>query len=249
MPEGGRLIISTRGERLDAGFCAQHPWARSGSYAVVDVTDSGPGIPPEILEHIFEPFFTTKEVGKGTGLGLATVYGIVKQHDGFIHVLTTPGGSTFLVYLPASQAEPTAEEPQPAAPAAGKGHETILLAEDEELVRNLTLRVLEQNGYRVLVAKDGDEAIGLVEARGAEIDLALLDVVMPKVSGPQVRARIRELQPQMAVLFCSGYSRHMLRAGALGEDEGAELLVKPYAPATLLSRVRALLASRGTAQG
>jgi PAS domain S-box-containing protein len=245
MPGGGRITISTSVEQVGEAFCEEHPWARAGEFVVVEVSDTGPGIPAEILDHIFEPFFTTKEVGKGTGLGLATVYGIVKQHDGMIDVATRPeGGTAFRIYLPASRETPRAEDPPGAATLARLGHETILLAEDEELVRNLALRVLEQGGYRVLVAKDGAEAIALVESRGAEIDLALLDVVMPKANGPQVRARIRDIQPGMAVLFCSGYSRQMLPEDVVPENENIELLVKPYAPRALLDRVRTTLARR-----
>jgi len=245
MPDGGRITISTAREEVDEAFCARHAWARAGEFVVIEVADTGPGIPAAILDHIFEPFFTTKEVGKGTGLGLATVYGIVKQHEGMIDVSTPPGGGTaFRIFLPASRQAATVEEPPDAAALAREGHETILLAEDEELVRNLALRVLEHGGYRVLVAKDGAEAIALVESRGSEIDLALLDVVMPKANGPQVHARIRAIQPGMAVLFCSGYSRQMLPDSVVREDETIELLVKPYSPRLLLERVRASLARR-----
>ncbi len=245
MPGGGRLTISTRREVVGREFCERHPWARAGEFVVVEVADTGPGIPPDILDRIFEPFFTTKEVGKGTGLGLATVYGIVKQHEGMIDVSVPPGGGTvFRIFLPATSEEPKVEDAADPGALARTGHETILLAEDEELVRALALRVLEQGGYRVLVARDGAEAIALVESRGAEIDLALLDVVMPKANGPQVRARIRDIQPGMAVLFCSGYSRQVLPENVVPEDESIELLVKPYAPRVLLDRVRAALARR-----
>jgi PAS domain S-box-containing protein len=245
MPGGGRITIATGRERIGREFCEQRPWAHPGEFVVVQVADTGPGIPPEVLEHIFEPFFTTKEVGKGTGLGLATVYGIVKQHDGMIDVSGgATGGTSFRIFFPATPAAAPGDEPAGPPGTASAGHETILLAEDEELVRTLALRVLEQGGYRVVVAKDGAEAIALVESRGAEIDLALLDVVMPKANGLQVRARIRAIQPGMAVLFCSGYSRQMLPDSLVPADEGIELLVKPYAPRLLLDRVRAALARR-----
>jgi two-component system cell cycle sensor histidine kinase/response regulator CckA len=250
MPEGGRITMSTSRVVIDSAFCEQRPWARQGEFVLLTVSDTGPGIPPDIVEHIFEPFFTTKDVGKGTGLGLATVYGIVKQHDGMIEVSTGPErGATFLIYLLAAPSDVKPEEPQVSAPAARDGHETILLAEDEDLVRNFALRVLEHGGYRVLVAKDGAEAIALVESRGHEIDLALLDVMMPKVNGPQVHARIRQTHPGMAVLYCSAYSRQALTDSAVPDEESLELLLKPYAPRVLLERVRAVLAARARAGG
>jgi PAS domain S-box-containing protein len=243
MPDGGRLTISTARAQVDDAFCEAHAWARTGEFAVIQVADSGPGIPPGVIEHIFEPFFTTKEVGKGTGLGLATVYGIVKQHEGMIDVATPPeGGAVFRIFFPASIEAAASDEPGDASASSRAGHETILLAEDEELVRNLALRVLEHAGYRVLEARDGAEAIALVESRGDEIDLALLDVVMPKASGPQVWARIREIQPGMALLYCSGYSRQTLVETDLAADDHGELLLKPYAPRLLLDRVRGVLA-------
>ncbi len=249
MPGGGRITISTGLEVVGEEFCRRHPWARAGEFVVIEVSDTGPGIPPEILDHIFEPFFTTKEVGKGTGLGLATVYGIVKQHEGMIDVTPRSGGGTsFKIFLPATREAAHVEEPSRAADLGPVGHETILLAEDEELVRSLALRVLEHAGYRVLVARDGAEAIALVESRGSEIDLALLDVVMPKANGPQVRARIRDIHPGMAVLFCSGYSRQMLPGSVVPDDENIELLVKPYAPRVLLDRVRAAMTRRAEAR-
>jgi PAS domain S-box-containing protein len=248
MPDGGRITMSTSSVAVGIEFVEQHPWARPGDFVLLKVSDTGPGIAPEILDHIFEPFFTTKDVGKGTGLGLATVYGIVKQHDGMIDVSTIPGvGTTFLIYLPTSRSEVKPEESRAVAAPMRQGHETILLAEDEELVRNLALRVLEHGGFRVLVAKDGAEAIALVESRGAEIDLALLDVVMPKASGPQVRARIREIQPGMAVVYCTGYTRQMLADNVESDDKTVQLLFKPYEPRTLLERVRAVLAARARA--
>ena len=244
MPGGGSITISTELEVVGDAFCHQHPWARPGEFVVIQVADTGPGIPADVLDHIFEPFFTTKDVGKGTGLGLATVYGIVKQHEGMIDVATRHDGTSFRIFLPATREEVRVEEKKDAVASDRTGHETILLAEDEELVRSLALRVLERGGYRVLVAKDGAEAIALVESRGDEIDLALLDVVMPKANGPQVRARIRDIQPGMALLFCSGYSRQMLPGSVVPEDESIELLVKPYPPRVLLERVRTALAKR-----
>ncbi len=250
MPAGGRITLSTALAVIGADFLERHSWARPGAFVLLKVSDTGPGIPADVLEHIFEPFFTTKDVGKGTGLGLATVYGIVKQHEGMIEVSTlAESGTTFLVYLPAADTAGRPEEPGHVAAPARHADATILLAEDETLVRSLALRVLEQAGFRVLVAKDGAEAIALVESRGAEIDLAVLDVVMPKASGPQVRARIREIQPGMAVIYCSGYSRQMLADSVIADDETADVLRKPYAPRALLDRVRGALTSRARQTG
>ena len=250
MPGGGRITLSTSLVTVGAEFLEARPWARPGRFVLLKVSDNGPGIPPEILEHIFEPFFTTKDVGKGTGLGLATVYGIVKQHEGMIDVSTGPGsGTAFLVYLPVDERETRAAEPRSVEMPERRSHETILLAEDDALVRNLALRVLEQAGFRVLVAQDGLEAMALVESRGAEIDLALLDVVMPKASGPQVRKRIQEVQPGVAVIYCSGYSRQMLAEEADADVERVDLLLKPYTRRMLIDRVRTALASRDQAAG
>ena len=250
MPDGGRITLSTALVTIGAEFMEHRPWARPGRYVLLRVSDNGPGIPPEILEHIFEPFFTTKDVGKGTGLGLATVYGIVKQHDGMIDVSTGPeSGTTFLVYLPADARETRPAESGRVEMTAPRGDQTILLAEDDVLVRNLALRVLEQAGFRVLVAKDGAEAMALVESRGAEIDLALLDMVMPKASGMQVRRRIREIQPTVGVIYCSGYSRQVLTDETDPDKERIELLLKPYTRQMLMDRVRAALASRDQAVG
>ncbi len=250
MPGGGRLTIATALAALGPEFVERHPWARPGRFVVLTVSDTGPGIPPAVLAHIFEPFFTTKDVGKGSGLGLATVYGIVKQHDGMIDVATGPeSGTAFMVYLPAETGTAAPAEPARAQAAGGPGGETILVAEDDALVRALAVRVLEQAGFEVLAARDGAEAIGLVESRGAEIDLALVDLVMPKVSGPQVRRRIRELHPSMAVVYCSGYSRSTAGGGAdEAAEEGTCLLMKPYTRAALLDCVRAALAPRGPAR-
>ncbi len=242
MPGGGRIHIATSNTSVGRDFVQQRGWGREGRYVLLTVSDTGPGIPPALRDRIFEPFFTTKEVGKGTGLGLATVYGIVKQHDGMIEVAgEVPEGATFRIYLPIAPSAEQAERHPPAVPAAPGGHETILLAEDEELVRSLARRVLEKAGYRVLVARDGQEATVLIESCAQEIDLALLDVVMPKGGGREVGARLRALRPDVPVLYCSGYGRQSLDESWLSEVD-AELLLKPYEPKALLRRVHERLA-------
>ncbi len=242
MPEGGRLVVETQTLLLDDEYCRAHPWARKGAFSCLSVSDTGIGMAPEVRQHVFEPFFSTKGVGKGTGLGLATVYGIVKQHEGLIHVYSEPGlGTTFRIYLPLVEEE----EAQPRAvlsahaPVRGKG-ETILLAEDHEMVRALGISILEKHGYRVIAARDGAEAIELFEKYRDEIDLALLDVVMPRKSGKMVYDAIKEVRRELPILFASGYSYQILEIGGVTKDQYA-MISKPYRPQELLSRVRALL--------
>ena len=241
MPSGGQLTIETDGVRVDDAFCKVHPWAVLGDYACLAVTDTGVGIPQEATEHIFEPFFTTKEVGKGTGLGLSMVYGIVKQHDGLIHCYSEVGkGSCFKIYLPKvdSVAVETHESAEASAPA--RGVETILLAEDDEIVRKLAVRVLEKSGYRVLAASDGEEALRLFEEHREEVQIALLDVVMPKAGGREVYEAIRAVRPELPVLFSSGYSTNAIHSGFV-IDEGLHAIQKPYSPTDLLRKIRETL--------
>ena len=213
---------------------------------LVRVADTGPGIPAGLEDRVFEPFFTTKEVGKGSGLGLATVYGIVKQHEGFVEIAhDVAQGAAFDVYIPVAEGAVAAQPQAPRAGSSPEGTGTILLAEDEDLVRRLAKRVLERAGYRVVVARDGAEAVEIVEGGARGIDLALLDVVMPKASGAEVAARLRAVRPDVPVIFCSGYSRQMVDEGWRIEGDEVELLLKPYEPAALLERVHACLARRG----
>ncbi|HEO71305.1 MAG TPA: PAS domain-containing sensor histidine kinase, partial [Candidatus Hydrogenedentes bacterium] len=205
MPQGGRITIRTENAALDAEAAHSHPWVKAGRYVLLTVADTGTGIPEYVQDHLFEPFFTTKEVGKGTGLGLSTVYGIVKQHAGYIEVASQLGrGSTFHVYLPAVDAPPDQPEAASSERLRG-GTETILVAEDDPLVRNLTARILQDAGYTVLRARSGEEAVRLFEAHADEVALLLLDVVMPKLSGVAAFDRIRAIRPDANVLFTSGY--------------------------------------------
>ena len=241
MPQGGRLIIETENVDLDAEYVRRHVGARPGPHVMLAVSDSGVGIPREIERHIFEPFFTTKEPGKGTGLGLATVYGIVKQSGGYIECDSEPGrGTTFRIYLPRVDVPaPGVERLGRPADAAG-GTETILLVEDEEGVRELARDILRATGYTVIEARDGAEALLLSERHQGPLDLLLTDVVMPRMSGRELAERLTSLRPDLSVLYMSGYTDDaVIRHGVLGA--GTAFLQKPFTPAILVGRVRETL--------
>ncbi len=244
MPGGGTLTIETKNAVMDEDWCHDNPWAVQGRYVLLRVTDTGRGMDPATLRQIFEPFFTTKEVGQGTGLGLAMVHGIVCQHGGLVHVESEPDkGSTFNVYMPV--ADQPAENRMPRAHAGVEGgHETILVAEDDEMVRELICSMLEAAGYTVLAACDGDDAMRIVEERAGAIDLALLDVMMPKQGGREVMDRIQEKSPRTRTLFSSAYSEDAIHLNFVIE-EGLNLLVKPYSRAELLNAVREALDTPG----
>jgi CheY-like chemotaxis protein len=196
---------------------------------------------PDVLAHLFEPFFTTKEPGRGTGLGLSTVYGIVKQHRGYIDVTSEPGrGSTFGVYLPRVEVKPASARPEPREGLRPGGRETVLFVEDEVALRDLMQRVLAKGGYTVLAAGDGLEALALVEAHPGPIDLVVTDVIMPRMSGPALAARLRARDPGVRLLYVSGYTADQLRSQPdLGKD--ATLLPKPFTSDGLLRKVREVL--------
>jgi nitrogen-specific signal transduction histidine kinase len=240
MPEGGVLTIETAIQEIDPEFVAAHGFGRIGRYAVLTVTDTGTGMDEQTRRRIFEPFFTTKEVGRGTGLGLAIVYGIVKQHDGFISVYSQVGqGTAFRIYLPLVTRAATAPEP-PGAAAVPGGSELVLLAEDEEEVRRITRAILEEHGYRVLEAADGEEAVRVFRAAEERIDLFLSDVIMPRMNGREALAEMRRSDPGLRVLFTSGYTADVLEQKGILAAPG-ELVSKPASPTDLLRRVRELL--------
>jgi PAS domain S-box-containing protein len=244
MPNGGKLIIATQQRTFRETYEQAHPEARPGEFISLTVTDTGSGISPEHLPRIFEPFFTTKDVGKGTGLGLATVYGIIKQHRGWVEVSSRLGaGTTFEVFLPAASTAAAPASPSPAASPPRGGTETILLVEDDENVRALTRRVLEHFGYRVMEAATGHQALELWPAQGDGVDLLLTDVIMPQgVSGRELAEQLRARRPALKVLFMSGYSGDM--AGPKSEQvrpAKARLLQKPCPSQELLSAVRQCL--------
>jgi CheY-like chemotaxis protein len=241
MPQGGRLVIETEMVELDDSYCRFYPYVQAGRYAVVSVSDTGIGMDVETRERIFEPFFTTKERGKGTGMGLATAYGIVKQHGGFIHVYSEPGhGSLFRVYLPVLEGAP-AESGTERAPAPSlaelHGTETILLAEDHESIREMSRQALLSMGYRVLSAGDGQEALKLCSHETPA--LAILDVIMPKLGGPGTAASLLKMFPDLPILFTSGYSADTSELPAEGAN--ARYLQKPYSPTALGRLVRETL--------
>jgi len=244
MPQGGALTIGISVLELGLHDCAGRPEARTGKFACLSVSDRGCGIPEENLPRIFEPFFTTKEVGKGTGLGLATVYGIVKQHQGWIEVKSRVNqGATFKVFLPCiNQSEVPAEQAETEVQARG-GSETILVVEDEAPVRELVCEFLCRYGYRVIAAESGRKALELWPTCREKVDLMLTDLVMPdRINGRQLADRLRVDRPGLKVIYTSGYS-----AEAVGEDfvlqSGVQYLQKPYAPIRLVLKVRECLDS------
>lgn len=241
MPEGGVLTIETLELVLDDSYVRLHPETLPGRYVSLTVTDSGIGMDAQTRERIFEPFFTTKPVGQGTGLGLATVYGIVKQSGGHIHVYSEPGrGSSFKLLLPAVTVAFESEQAQPISESVLTGTETILVAEDDPAVRELTERILRSAGYNVLSAGSGAHALRLLERPGAAVDLLITDVVMPDMNGRQLARAIADSHPRARVLYVSGYTANVIaHHGVL--DEGIEFLEKPFTRRGLLSRVRQIL--------
>jgi hypothetical protein len=248
MPDGGTLIIETQNAELDDEFCRRHAGARPGRYVMLAVGDSGRGMSAEVKRHIFEPFFTTKEKGKGTGLGLSTVYGIVKQSEGYISVYSEEGkGTTFKVYLPRLEEEGDTPEPDGATSGPPRGTETVLVVEDEAVVRDLVRNMLESLGYTVLAAANGEEAVGVCRTHEGPIHLALTDVVMPVMGGPDATRQMLAMRPDMRLLFMSGYTDHAaLRRGIL--SQGTPFLQKPFTSEGLARKVREVLdsASAGT---
>jgi CheY-like chemotaxis protein len=248
MPQGGRLTVETADVELDEEDARRHVEVRPGPHVLLTVTDTGRGISDEVRAHLFEPFFTTKGVGEGTGLGLSTAYGIVKQSGGHIEVDSAVGrGATFRIYLPRTEAVP--QPPGAARPAPGVPHggETVLLVEDEEMVRNLVRYILRQEGYTVLEAANGMKALELCEQHQGPIHLLVADVVMPQMGGQELARRLLEKQPHLPVLFLSGYTGASPIPTDFRGGEGGNFLQKPFAPGALARKVRELLDSRSDA--
>jgi CheY-like chemotaxis protein len=242
MPGGGTLRIDSENVDVDEAFVASRPGAALGRCVRLRVSDTGEGMDAEVAQHAFDPFFTTKPKGEGTGLGLATVYGIITQAGGRAQIYSEPGhGTTITTVLPATE-EPLTGEP-PAEPVRDThGKETILVVEDEDALREVTKRLLERNGYQVLLAARGSEALQLMAEWRGEIPLLITDVIMPEMLGREVAQRAQALRPGTRILFVSGYAQTVL--GSQGTiDEGVALLEKPFAEAQLLAKVREVLDS------
>jgi two-component system, cell cycle sensor histidine kinase and response regulator CckA len=239
MPSGGRLLIESGMVEVDESYTRFYPGVTAGRYAALSVSDSGAGMDAKTLERIFEPFFTTKEAGKGTGLGLSTVYGVVKQHGGFLHVYSEPShGSLFRIYFPAMPGS-IAESSSVAVPSVGemRGSETVLIAEDHESIREMARQTLTSLGYRVLCAADGEEALRFCEQNTPQI--AVLDVVMPRLGGIATAEKLLVRLPELRVIFTSGYSRD--RDERTANLSQASYLQKPYSPTRLGRLVRDIL--------
>lgn len=240
MPKGGLLNIETESVNIDNEFLGEHGYGKQGQYALLSFTDSGTGMDRETKEKIFEPFFTTKEVGKGTGLGLSMVYGVIKHHDGYINVYSEPGqGTSFKIYLPQLQA--TAEEVSPAdIQPFEKGKETILLAEDETKVRVFIKKLLEEFGYKIIDAADGDEAVRKFMLNKDKIQLVILDLIMPNKNGKEAYEEMRKIKPDFKALFMSGYTGEVLQEREILEED-LNFLSKPVLPSSLLKKIRDML--------
>jgi CheY-like chemotaxis protein len=249
MPKGGKLIITTSVINVTADYVKGRPKAKEGRHVCLTVADTGCGMKPETLRRIFEPFFTTKEVGKGTGLGLATVYGIIDQHHGWIEVSSEFGkGTTFKIYLPEVKKRETKSHEQDRLPVVETGNETILLVEDEVALRELARAVLEQYDYRVLEAGSGVQALKVWEKHKDEIEMLLTDMVMPEgMTGRDLAERLQAEKPGIKVLYSSGYSPDVV-GGYFKLPENSFFLPKPYHPPKLAQAVRECLDSGKRAQ-
>jgi PAS domain S-box-containing protein len=243
MPRGGKFILETRSEKFDEAFAEQQQNMPPGKYVLLAVSDTGTGMDAATVARIFEPFFTTKEIGKGTGLGLATVYGIVKQSAGHIMVYSEPGhGTTFKIYLPSAdhklglESKPEVEKPVPKRHRA-----TILLVEDDEIMRSLTRQLLQEQGYTVIDADDGKSALEAIAAHPGPIDLLLTDVVMRRMSGPELVERLHASHPHLKVVYMSGYTGELMAEREVLKRD-ITLLEKPFTRATLLSTIHSALA-------
>jgi CheY-like chemotaxis protein len=237
----GKLTIETGKKSFDDEYCRQHSGFTPGDFVQLAVSDNGCGMDKDTLDNVFEPFFTTKEVGKGTGLGLATVYGIVKQNSGFINVYSEPDrGSTFKIYLPRTSTDKNTDKVLPEKKPAAGGTETILLVEDEPTILRMTRMMLEKKGYSVLSAATPAEAVEKATNHSDSIDLLMTDVVMPEMNGRDLAGQITDLYPDIRLLFMSGYTADVIaHQGVL--DDGVAFIQKPFSLADMTEKVRELL--------
>jgi nitrogen-specific signal transduction histidine kinase/CheY-like chemotaxis protein len=241
MPRGGILSLKTSRIYLGDEFVSAHGFGKAGPYALLAVSDTGQGMDAGTLRHIFEPFYTTKETGKGTGLGLAVAYGIVKQHDGFINAYSEPGhGTTFRIYLPIHSQAPAEPVPEPPKETIPEGTETILVAEDDGALREIAKTVLSMHGYTVIEAADGEEAVRKFREHRADVRLLLMALIMPKMDGKEACDASRKIRPDVKVLFSTGYAPDHLRQ-KLRIEGPCHLIQKPVSPVDLLRKVRSLL--------
>ena len=241
MPQGGRLTIETDNVSVDGYYVASRPGLEPGRYTRLRVSDTGTGMSHDVLQHVFEPFFTTKPTGEGTGLGMATVYGIITQAGGHAQIYSEPGlGTTFTALFPAVMQDVSSQAEVAAEVHRTRGGETVLVVEDEDALREVTRRILTSNGYRVLTASNGPDAIAIASAHSGGIDLVLTDVVMPQMLGKEVAERITQIRPGIRVLYMSGYAQPVLASqGSL--DPSVRLVEKPFSEATLIANVTDVL--------
>ena len=241
MPQGGRFVIKTNWVELNDEFIKTHGYGKTGSYAEISVTDTGIGMDQQTREKIFDPFFTTKEQGKGTGLGMAIVYGIIKNHNGYVNVDSEVGrGTQFKILLPIARTVTAENKKKQESPLFKGGTETVLIAEDDPGIRDLITTILTEHGYNVISAADGEEAISQFRNNKEKVALVMLDGIMPKKSGKEVFHEIKILQPEVKVIFMSGYSENMLDFAEV-KEKGVHFLQKPVLPSNILRKVREVL--------
>jgi len=244
MPNGGKLTVKASNVQMDVSAVARRPSMTAGKYVLLSISDTGHGMDPETKAHIFEPFFTTKEVGKGTGLGLATVYGIVKQSGGFIWVESSPGtGATFEIYFPQARGPACVMEKVSGSKAVPLGSETVLVVEDESGVRDLACQFLRSGGYTVLEAVDGVDALEISTRYSGTIHLLLSDMVMPRMGGAELTQRIRAARPATKVVLMSGYAEYS-EANSGKESPQVPTIQKPFSLTSLAEKVREVLTEK-----
>ncbi|MBE0602665.1 MAG: response regulator, partial [Deltaproteobacteria bacterium] len=241
MPEGGKLTIETADLSLDERYCAAHPEAHPGDFVLLSVSDTGHGMSAEVKEHLFEPFFTTKSTGHGTGLGLATTFGVVKQAGGAIEVYSEEDrGTTFKIFLPLAGKEAEKLTKEVLSLDRLKGDETVLLVEDEESVRRVAMIILKELGYRAIEARNGEEALMIAEKHGGRIDLLMTDIVMPGMNGRELSDRLKKIHPETKPLFTSGYTENVIVHHGILESN-LDFIGKPYSVQALAEKIREVL--------